>query len=334
MPERSGSAGGKSLRADGVLVAVTLVWGSSFVIVKNAFAVSPPLQFLFWRFLIATAILAPFLPSRRSRARSPGLLRDGIIVGLLLAAGMSLQVLGVPGTTASKAAFLTGLSVVLTPFAAYLRSRRLPSLENGIGIALAALGFFLLTWPAGGGAPGRGDTFVLACSIAFAFYIVELSERAPRHDALWLTAIQIATVAVVAGIAYLVLRLPVFGALSEAAVEARSVVWRDTFLWSVLYLASIGTIGTFFGQTWAQARMSATHAAILFALEPCFAAMLAAWFLGDRLGGRGIAGGALVLAGIGVSELRLRAPPGQEAGRRADQTTRRSGDQATRRPGD
>jgi len=83
-------------------------------------------------------------------------------------------------------------------------------------------------------------------------------------------------------------------------------MWEGTFLWSVLYLGSVGTVGTFFGQTWAQARMTATHAAILFALEPVFAALFAAWVLRERLGSRGVLGGVLVLAGIVVSELRLR----------------------------
>ena len=278
-----------------MLVGVTFVWGTSFVIVKNAFAGSPPLQFLFWRFLIASAILAP-LAIRR--ARTPGLLRDGLVVGALLAGGMSLQVLGVPSTTASKAAFLTGLSVVLTPFAAYLRSRRLPSAENAVGVALAGAGFLLLTYPPEGAHFNRGDVLVFGCGVVFAFYIVELGERSARHDAIWLTLRQLGTVAIVAGLGSLVLRAPVFAGMAEGAAEHRPVLWQGTFLWSVLYLGSVGTVGTFFGQTWAQARMSATHAAILFALEPVFAAILA---------GRGVAGALLVLAGIVVSETRLRA---------------------------
>jgi len=82
--------------------------------------------------------------------------------------------------------------------------------------------------------------------------------------------------------------------------------WGGVFLRSVLYLGSIGAVGTFLGQTWAQRQMSATHAAILFTLEPVFAALLAAWMLGERLGPRGAAGAVLVFAGIVVSEVRLR----------------------------
>ncbi len=108
----------------------------------------------------------------------------------------------------------------------------------------------------------------------------------------------------------LALRLPFLAGLHAAALEARPVAWGATFLYSVLYLGSIGAVGTFLGQTWAQGQMPATHAAIIFTLEPVFAALLVAWFLAERLGPRGLAGGALVLAGIVVSELRLPAAAG------------------------
>ncbi len=297
--------GGKNLglRADAVLVAVTFVWGSSFIVVKNVLREAPPLAFLFLRFGLAALLLAPLLARRK---RTSGLLRDGVVVGSLLASGMTLQVVGQLDTTASKAAFLTGLSVVLTPFAAFLRTRRLPTLENGVGIALASAGFLLLTFPRDGGAISRGDLCMLACGVVFAFYIVELAERAPNHDTLGMTAVQLGTVAVLAAFFSLALRTPWAAGFFAAAAEARPVPWDRSFVTSVLYLATIGTVGTFFGQTWAQRQMSATHAAILFALEPVLAALLAGWFLQERLGPRGFAGGTLVLAGIVVSELRLR----------------------------
>jgi len=302
MAEQSLSRRGR-LKADAVLVAVTAVWGSSFVVVKNVLEVSPPFGFLFWRFLLATVLTGLLVFGRRAGA---GLLRDGLTTGLILAAGMSLQVLGQTETTASKAAFLTGLSVVLTPFAAYARTRRLPSLENGIGIALASAGFFLLTFPRTGEPFERGDLLMTGCGVVFAFYIVELAERSPRHDPVVFTAVQLATVALVALGLMLALRLPLAAGFHAAAVEARPVAWGGTFIRSVLYLGSIGAVGTFLGQTWAQRQMSATHAAIIFTLEPVFAALLAAWLLSERLGARGFAGGALVLAGIVVSEMRLR----------------------------
>ncbi len=296
------------LRADLVLVGVTMVWGSSFIVVKNVLREAPPLAFLSLRFLLAAALITPILPWRR---RTPALLRDGMAAGLLLGVGMCLQVVGQVDTTASNAAFLTGLAVVLTPLAAYLRARQLPSLENGAGIVLASAGFFFLTVPSGAGSLGRGDLFVLASSVLFAFYVVELSLRAPAHDAVRMACVQLATVGMIAGVVSLLSRqaLPV-GVLVTLG-ESRFLPRSSEFLLSLAYLASIGTVGTFVGQTWAQRHMSATHAAILFALEPVFAAILAAWFLDERLGGRGIAGGSLVLAGIAVSELRLRRSGGE-----------------------
>jgi drug/metabolite transporter (DMT)-like permease len=291
------------LRADLALGAVTLLWGSSFVVVRRALDDAPPLALLFWRFLVAAALAAALMARRR---KSRLALRDGLVLGSLLALGMSLQVVGQAETTASKAAFLTGLAVVLTPFVAIFRTRRLPSIENGLGIVLACAGFFLLTFPAAGGPVSRGDLFVAACGVVFAFYGVELAERAGAHDALFLTAIQLAVTAAVAGGLSLALRLPVLADLPVAALEARPVPWRGSFPVTVAYLGSVCTVLAFLGWTWAQGRMSAVHGAIILALEPVFAALFAAWLLGERLGQRGDAGGALVLAGIVVSEVRLR----------------------------
>src|SRR5512132_2813376 len=185
------------LRADAALVLITVVWGSSFVVVKNVVRDSPPLAFLFFRFLLATAFC---LALALRRPRTPGLLRDGAIIGALLAGGMTCQVLGQVETTASKAAFLTGLSVVMTPFAAFARTRRLPSLENTVGIILAGLGFLLLNFPGGAGPINRGDFLVFVCAIIFAFFIVEISLRTRDHDAFRLTTVQLASVAVCAAV--------------------------------------------------------------------------------------------------------------------------------------
>jgi drug/metabolite transporter (DMT)-like permease len=284
-------------RADAVLVVVTAVWGLSFVVVKNVLREAPPLPFLFWRFAAAGAMTGLLV---RGRRRGPGLVRDGVALGALLALGMGLQVVGQVETTASKAAFLTGLASVLTPLAAWIRLRRLPTRENGIGIVLAGAGFVLLTFPSGRLSVDRGDLFILACAVAFAFYLVELSERAPRQDPLWLAGVQFAVVAASSAVVLGLLR-----AAGAARVAARPMSWNDGLVASVFYLASVGTLGTFVGQAWAQRHISATHAAILFTLEPVFAALLAWWLLAERLGGRGVAGALLVLAGILVSELRI-----------------------------
>jgi drug/metabolite transporter (DMT)-like permease len=303
--EDEGPAGGK-LRADAVLVAVTVVWGSSYVVMRRALETAPPFALIFWRFATALALAAAAVAILRRR-RPAGLLRDGTVLGTLLAAGQSLQVLGQAETTATKAAFLTGLAVVLTPFVAVFRTKRLPTLENGLGIALASVGFLLLTFPGRGGVFQRGDLWVAAGSVLFAFYGVELAERAGKHDALWLTIVQLSfVVALAAGLA-LALRAAPLSATHVGSLEARPIPWSGGFPWTVAYLGSVCTLAGFLGWTWSQGRMSAIHGAIILALEPVWASLLAAWLLGERAGGRGVAGAALVLAGIVVSELRLRA---------------------------
>ena len=118
---------------------------------------------------------------------------------------------------------------------------------------------------------------------------------------MWLAAVQVAVVAIVA-----IGALLWAGEISEFAAGTRRVVASPTLLVQCLLLAMIGTAATFTFQTWAQHHMSETHAAIIFTLEPVFAAALAAWLLAERMTGRGWAGGAFVLAGIAISELKLR----------------------------
>ena len=318
-------------RPDAVLLAVTIVWGSSFVVVRHALDTAPPLALLVWRYVVGLVLVAIALGVRR-KALDRDAIGDGLVLGALLALGQSLQLTGQAQTTASKAAFLTGLAVVLTPFVAVLRTRRLPTVENGVGIALASAGFFLLTFPAGGGPLAAGDLWVGAGGVVFAFYGVELAERAGRHDALWLTAIQLAiVVAVAASLRTLVHSGAILSRTTVAALEARRIPWEGSFPSSVLYLGSLCTLGGFLGWTWAQGRMSAIHGAIILALEPVVAALLAAWLLGERLGARGIGGGVLVLAGILVSETRLaRAAPSPRPSPPPDGGEGKSGDSPRR----
>ena len=112
-------------------------------------------------------------------------------------------------------------------------------------------------------------------------------------------------VTAVAGVLSLALRSPILSALPDAALEARPIPWAGSFPGSVAYLGSLCTLAGFLGWTWSQGRMSAIHGAIILALEPVWASLLATWLLRERLGARGIVGAILVLVGIVVSELRL-----------------------------
>ncbi len=293
----------KALAADLVLVLVTAVWGSTFVVNQLvAKGDAPPLLFLLMRFSLAAAVLAFFT---RGRPRTPGLLGDSLAVGGLTAIGIGFQLAGQVYTTASKAAFITGLSVPLTAPVAFLVTKKRPSPENLAGLALATAGFAVLAWPRDFSGLNTGDLLVLVTAISYAYVIVRLSESSGRHDIRWFAAGQTACAAAVTVLLWLAVR-PFLGrpeALFHA--EARPLAVDTRFLGLLLWMSLAATVVTFLLMTWAQARMSATHAAVIYALEPVFAALLSAVFLGERLSGRELWGGVLVLFGILVSEFPL-----------------------------
>jgi len=293
----------KALAADLVLVFVTVIWGSTFVANQLvAKGDAPPLLFLLLRFSLAAAVLVLFT---RGRPRTPGLLGDSLAVGGLTAIGIGFQLAGQVYTTASKAAFITGLSVPLTAPVAYLVTKKRPSPENLAGLALATAGFAVLAWPRDFAGINAGDLLVLVTAITYSYVVVRLSESSGRHDVRWFATGQTACAAAVT----ILLRLAVqpFLGRPEALfrAEARPPAVDARFLGLLLWMSLAATVVTFLLMTWAQARMSATHAAVIYALEPVFAAFLAALFLGERLSGRELWGGALVLFGILVSEFPL-----------------------------
>ena len=293
----------RALAADAVLAGVTVIWGSTFV--ANRIVVTgetPPLLFLLLRFSLAGVVL---LLLARGRPRTKGLLADSLAVGGLTAIGIGFQLAGQVYTTASKAAFITGLSVPLTAPVAWLVTRKRPSAENLAGLAIATAGFAVMAWPREFSGVNSGDLLVLVTAFAYAYVVVRLSEAGGRHDVRRFAAGQI----VCAAGTTLLLRLAMqpFLGRTEAVfrAEARPLVVDAKFLVLLLWMSLAATVVTFLLMTWAQARMSATHAAVIYALEPVFAAILAALLLGERLTGRELGGGALVLAGILVSELPL-----------------------------
>jgi drug/metabolite transporter (DMT)-like permease len=294
----------EALAADLVLVVVTAIWGSTFIVNRLVLETSPPLLFVLARFTLAAAILWLIA---RNRPRTPNLLRDSVAVGLLLAAGIGFQVVGQLFTTASKAAFVTGLSVPLTPVAGYLMTKKKPSRENLAGLVIAALGFAVLTWPRDAASGlNTGDLLILVTAASYAVLIVIVSETARTHDVRWYSFGQIVFAAIGVGAVRLALAPFIHGNGTFLAAEARPLVVGRTVVLSLLWMALVATVVTFLAQTWAQARMPAAHAAILFALEPVFTALFAALFLGERMSRRDWAGAGLVLAGILVSELRGR----------------------------
>jgi drug/metabolite transporter (DMT)-like permease len=299
-----------NLAADGALVVTTLVWGTTFFMAKDILAYWSPLSYMTFRFVVASLILMAMFWRKFARA-SRAARRAGALLGLLMGTGFALQAAGQVYTTASKSAFITEFTTLLVPFVAYAVLRARPGIENLIGVALASVGGLLILAPHGAVGVNFGDLLTLLATGAFAFHITYLSVYARRFDVGQITVLQITSTAAFVVVAWLLMRACglVFdrAALPDAiARESAPLLWSTRIVWQLVYLSTVATVAVFFLWTWGQARSTATHAAIIFSLEPVFANAFAVAFRGGQewLGARGYVGAGLVFAGIIASELR------------------------------
>lgn len=294
---RSSQASTRRLAADVALLWVTAIWGSTFVLVKDAVAQYPVLPFLALRFAVAAAALAPAAWRARARLR-PSDLGAGALAGVLLFAGYAFQTFGLHETTAAKAGFITGLSVVLVPLFVALLWRRLPSRAALLGTALATAGLALLSLNADWSIQ-RGDLLVLGCAFGFAGHITALGALSPGRDARILTLVQVVTVAVLSGAA----------SLTGAGLPAvPTAVWG-----AALFTGLAATALAFYIQTAAQQFTTAGHTALIFSAEPVFAALFGVLVAGEHLAPRGWLGCAAILAGVILGALAQAAEPQRRA---------------------
>ncbi len=269
-----------------VLVAVTAVWGVTFVQVKDAVVIYPLFAFLALRFAIASATLA--LPGT-SRVRSLGRAgaAAGALAGALLGAGYVLQTAGLERTSVSSTGFVTGMYVVLTPVLALLLFRDRLGRRAALGVALAVVGLALLSGVHGGSL--AGDLLVLAGAAVYSLQIVLMERFAPRYDAIAFTLVEM---------------LAAFAGLLVIALAAGQLhVPHGWTVWGALLVTGVfASALAFLAQTWAQRRTSATRTALAFSLEPVWAAFFGITIAGDRLGAVGFLGCVVIMAGILLAE--------------------------------
>ena len=278
--------------ADLALLLVALIWGSTFVLVKEAVSQAKPFGFIALRFALATLTMTLLFRSRLRALGRKGLLA-GALIGLFLTAGYGFQTVGLQYTSASRAGFITGLSVVIVPFAAWPILGRRPSLNGVAGVILATIGLALLSLQRGERLTiGRGDLLVLACAFSFALHIVTVGAFAPRMDPMALATAQIGVVALVSGALALI-------------VEGDGSGFSGLVWFAALFTGLLATALAFAVQTAAQAFTTPTHTALIFATEPVFAALFGSLLAGERLTGRPLLGCAFILAGMMVAELKV-----------------------------
>ncbi|MCU0283121.1 MAG: DMT family transporter [Candidatus Nanopelagicales bacterium] len=279
------------------LVAATAVWGATFVVVQDAVEQMPVLPFLWWRFALATAVLALVRP-RAVLDLSAQQRRRGLVLGLLLGGGYVLQTFGLLHTSATVSGFITGMFVVFTPLIGWLVLGEPVARPVWFAVGLATLGLALISLR--GFAIGFGELLTLGCAALFAGQIVGLSRWSTSRDAYGLTVLQLGVVALLC-----LLASPLQGGV---ALPPNPGVWA-----AVVFLALAATALAFLAQTWAQTHMTAPRAAIVLTLEPVFAGIFGVTLGGDELTARILAGGACIVAAMYVVELAPRLTRGAVA---------------------
>jgi drug/metabolite transporter (DMT)-like permease len=260
------------------LAVAALLFGATFVVVKEAVEALPPLSFVGWRFLIGAAALLVFAWPRGAQVW-----RDGLLAGSFLFGGYALQTWGLSLTSASNSALITGLFVVFTPLLAAAVTRKLPAALTVGGAVVAFVGLALLTVDESFGL-GNGDLATIGCAVAFGIHIVVLSRVAYRHPVVPFTAVQLLVTAIAS-----------LGA--SAAVEGLPIP-TSSDLPALLMTGLAVSGGAFILQVWAQTVVGPARTAMLLALEPVVAVALAAWLLSERLTLRGWVGSSLIVAAI------------------------------------
>jgi drug/metabolite transporter (DMT)-like permease len=275
-----------TLLATAALLAVTACWGSTFFLIHDLLERVPTLDFLAVRFAIASVtliLLAPRALGRLSRDSR----RQAVVLGGVYGVAQILQTAGLAQTPASVSGFITGMYVVATPVFAALILRTRIGVSTWVAVALAMTGLGVLTLS--GFSIGYGEALIFVAAMLYALHIVGLGAWSDSQQALGMATVQLLVITAIC----LVCTAPNGLVLPDGVGD-----WL-----SVLYMAVFAGAGAMIGQTWAQAHLPATRAAIIMSMEPVFAALFAVWFGGESMTLRMVTGGLMVLAAMLVVEI-------------------------------
>jgi drug/metabolite transporter (DMT)-like permease len=282
-------------RAEAALVLNTIIWGATFVVVKQALRDVSPVLFLALRFTLATvALLVLFRASWRHPRNLRWSLGGGALAGIFLFSGYAFQTIGLQFTSAPKSAFLTGLTAVMTPVLAAVVYRTRPRAAEIGGVLLATCGMALMTQPALSGATlavNRGDLLTICCAACFAAHILTLSRYSAKASFELLATAQIGISALLAWALY-------------QGMETPRIRWTMGVWGAIAITGLFATALAFTFQTWAQRYTTSTRTALIFMLEPVFAWITSYLLTGESLSARAAAGAGLILAGVLVVELK------------------------------
>lgn len=277
-------------RSEAVLVGITMVWGTTFLIVQLAMSVSGPLFFVGLRFGTAAVMMA-LIASPVLRGLTWREVRAGAMIGVAIFLGYTLQTYGLQYIPSSKSAFITALYVPIVPLLQWLVLKRPPSVMAWAGIVFAFVGLALLAGPDGTAIGlGLGELLTLLCAIAISAEIILIGGFAGTVDARRVTVVQLATTSLLA--------LGFMAPLGEALPEPSWLL-----IGSAMGLG-LASAGIQLAMNWAQKTVSPTRATLIYAGEPVWAGIVGRLY-GEILPAAALIGAALIVAGVIVSELKL-----------------------------
>jgi drug/metabolite transporter (DMT)-like permease len=285
----------KGVQAEIYLLVIVIIWGSTFALIKGVIDLIPPYTYLAYRFLLAALILILLFWKRIKENIDKTTLKKGFLIGIFLFMGYAFQTVGLKYTTATKAGFITGLSVVLVPIISHFFFKEKINRNSVIGVVLAFIGLWFLSYSSSFSF-NLGDFLVLLCAVSFAMHIISVGLYAKKVDYVGLVVVQLATV---------------FGlCLLMAIIFERPALHLSYSLhvwWSIVLTGVFATALAFYMQNRFQRYSTATKTAIIFSGEPIFAAVFAYLLLGEKVGLIAWAGGLLIIFGMIVSQSKFKS---------------------------
>lgn len=286
-----------------ILIVITILWGSTFVIVKQSLSDISSTLYVAIRFTTATLILLPIY----LKFRKPGgkfIIWPGVALGVLLFLGFVTQTMGLQYTTATKSAFITGTFVVMIPFFQIFIEKKRPSKGTIIGIFLVFIGLIFLSSTGDsvieflsslGSGFNFGDFLTFLCAVFFAIQVVYIDKFSKENSVLALLFSQLITVSVLSFILTFIFDI--------TSIEKVKIIYNGNVIFSLLFTAIVATLVNIGLQTRYQKSVSPSKAGIIYSFEPLFASILAYIVLNEKISNFGYIGSVLIIAGLIISEI-------------------------------
>jgi drug/metabolite transporter (DMT)-like permease len=275
--------------ADLSLLFVALIWGSTFIIVKQSVENIPVFSFLFMRFALAGMLLI-LINAPKLKAIDKGVLVDGVMLGIALFLAYAFQTFALTATSASITAFITGLFVVFVPVLSSVFLRKLPRQEAMIGVVFATIGLALITLQ-GKFLVSFGEFLALVCAFFIATHIILIDKLSRRNDYGLLTLVQVNIVAL-------------FSLIFSFFLDPRviPIQFNNQLIFSLIINSVFATFVAFVIQTSMQKYTTPTKAAIIFIMEPVSSAFFSYWIGGEFLTAKQYVGTSFILLAMVFTE--------------------------------